>query len=89
MNYFKDAWSYIHFLGSCVLAIGLFMKIVPNELAFIFAFSLGMLWECLDQMNKYFQWDIWLLDPTGWDIRDAVMDLIGILLSIWILSGVL
>jgi hypothetical protein len=39
IKYVKDPWNWVHFLGSCSLAVGLYLKVVSNELAFIAAFG--------------------------------------------------
>jgi len=79
MNYFKDGWNYVHLLGSCVLTIALSHFIHILSAGFI-AFTLGFLWELLDEANKRFGWEIWFFDPVGFDWRDwLIMDLIGVI----------
>jgi len=83
-NYFKDAWNWIHFLGSCVLTIALSKLTQPLYAGFI-AWGLGFLWELLDKANKDFDWSIWFFDPAGFDLRDWLTDLIGILLGLFLI----
>ena len=88
VDYFKNGFNYVHFLGSCVLAIGLYTKFFHNELAFIIAFGAGLLWEFSDELYSRSQFKgklDWLFDPAGFDLRDLVMDLSGIFLAMWLI----
>jgi len=86
IDYVKDPWNWVHFLGSCVLAVGLYLKVVSNELAFIAAFGVGLVWELGDYLSKRFDWDIWFLDKRGFCFRDIIVDLIGVLWGAWFIS---
>ena len=78
----RDGLNYVHMLGSCVLTIALSHFIHILSAGFI-AFTLGFLWELLDEANKRFGWEIWFFDPAGFDWRDwLIMDLIGIILGL-------
>jgi len=48
-DYLKDAWSYVHLFGSCVLTIVL-SKFMPSLYA-------DLLWELLDKVNKDYDWN--------------------------------
>jgi len=85
-EYFKNPWNYIHTLGSCVLAFSLY-SFTRHILAYAVAFMCGILWECFDQANKEYGWEIWFFDPDGWDYRDLIMDAIGILWSYILIWG--
>lgn len=79
-DYFKNPWNYIHFLGSCVLTIALLL--ITQWSPFI-VFGLGFLWECADECKKRFGWNVWFLDPMGFDWRDLfIMDAAGIILGL-------
>lgn len=79
MEYFKQAWNYVHFLGSALLFL-LVLIFVPFWWAVGITFTCGLLWECLDEWN-YYQVPgkkMWFLDPQGFDWRDLIMDAVGI-----------
>jgi len=81
-DYIKEGWNWTHLFGSCVLTI-LFSRFMHPVYAGILTWTLGFLWECLDEANKQYGWNIWFLDPAGFDWRDwLIMDLIGIILGL-------
>jgi len=82
-DYFKNGWNWVHLFGSFILTDTLF-NLTPC--AGIIAFFLGFLWECADQCKKRFKWDIWFFDSSGFDWRDLLMDLVGIILATWLIN---
>lgn len=84
MNLDLDIHSIIHFIGSYALALTFY--ILGFQHYFIIAFGLGILWEVFDHLKFYYELDIPFLDPRGGSIIDIVVDLLGVLLAIGVLS---
>ena len=85
MDYIKNPWNYVHFLGSTVLAVGIYQKFFGNYWAFIIAFACGLVWEGFDEANKRFNWNMWFLDPKGLCKIDLITDLLGVLLAVFLM----
>jgi len=85
-NYFMNGWNWVHLFGSCVLTIAL-LKL--TQWSPLIVFALGFLWECADECKKRYEWDLWVFDSNGFDIKDwLVMDLIGIVLALYLIGGI-
>lgn len=74
-----DYHSVIHFLGcffvaQCLVAVGL--SILTSSLG---SAAAGFIWECLDECNRRFAWNIKILDPAGFDVGDMIVDVLGAL----------
>ena len=81
-DYFKNGWNWVHLFGSCVLTIVLLLL---TQWSYFFVFISGLLWEIMDECKKCFKWKIWFFDPAGFDFRDLLMNLVGILAA-WLIN---
>jgi len=81
-DYLRDGWSWVHLFGSCLLALFIFQFVIKDERAFISAFFVGFLWEVADEINKRLKLGWWFFDLRGFDKRDMVMNLVGIVLAL-------
>jgi len=83
-----DIHSIIHFVGSYALAMTFFVWGVP--LYWAWAFGLGFAWELLDELNKSdiltFGGGVSWLDSRGWDSTDILVDGLGVVLAVGVLS---
>ena len=75
-----DTWSYVHLFGSWALALTLYL-VFKTLYAPLYAFILGILWECMDYY--YSTWDKGyqcldsVFDNRGFSRMDIVVDLLG------------
>jgi len=93
-----DTWSYVHLFGSYFVATALALQIItsyPHLISILLTFLLGCLWEANDNRHKKWRlknptkalWlDIWAFDPRGASWLDIIMDAIGCLGALWVLS---
>ena len=72
----------VHFVGCYALALTFMVFGVGLWLAFGLAAILGLAWETLDSVNKWRNWNFWLLDPKGGDFVDFLFDVFGCLLAV-------
>jgi hypothetical protein len=86
MNYLKNGFNWVHLFGSCTLAC-ILSKFFQFD-AIIYTACLGVLWELADEIYSRLLYDYldWLLDKNGFDLRDIIMNLIGLALAAWIIT---
>ena len=71
-----------HFLMWFLLGIGLHLIGMKPLLVLLSAFLWGVLFECLEVLNKYYKFMKWGQDDFSW--RDVVADIAGVLSAIGI-----
>lgn len=79
MDVFKpDQHSIIHFVGCYAITLSVHHYFsVGILISCLIGFACGVLWECLDELNNRFDWNISLLDRRGADALDLVFDFAG------------
>jgi hypothetical protein len=86
MQYFLNGWNFVHLFGAYFIAT--FIAAIWNNANPIFVLILTLVFDILketgDTVSKIYKikW-MWTVgfDPAGFDLRDVLMALIGILLA--------
>ena len=76
-----SAHDGLHLVGCFALCLAFACFRWPRWKVVSIVMGLGIIWECLDQLNYWFAWNLSFLDIRGFDLKDICYDLLGIALA--------
>jgi len=84
-----NAHDLNHLIGCYALAMTMTVFKLSQWKVIITVTALGVGWECLDQLNHIFDWQILFLDARGFHCSDILMDLVGLILAVIVGMGII